>query len=84
MERKSHDLVSQAVSNRGVPVIGSAKILGTIMVIFTNIGIGTKQQEDRYRYRYLYSSNSWYINGLCIGFLCYPCGSLVPVAYCSL
>ena len=49
------------------------------MVIFTNIGIGTEQQEDRYRYRYLYSSNiSLYINGLCIGFLRYPYGYFVP------
>ena len=54
------------------------------MVISTNIGIGTEQQEDRYRYRYLYSSNSLYINRLCTGFLRYPCGSLVSVAYCSL
>ena len=45
------------------------------MAFFTNIGIGTEQQEDRYRYQYLYSSNSLYINGLCIGFLRYPCGS---------
>ena len=45
------------------------------MVFFTNIGIGTEQQEDRYHYQYLYSSNSLYINGLCIGFLRYPCGS---------
>ena len=69
---------------RGVPIIGSAIISATNMAIFTNIGIGTEQQEDRYRYRYLYSSNSLYINGLCIGFLHYSCGSLVPVAYCSL
>ena len=68
----------------GVPIIGSAIISTTNMVIFTNIGICTEQQEDRYRYRYLYSSNSLYINGLCIGFLRYSCGSLVPVAYCSL
>ena len=38
---------------RGVPIIGSAIISATNMVIFTNIGIGTEQQEDRYRYRYL-------------------------------
>ena len=69
---------------RGVPIIRLAKTLATNMVIFTNIGIGTEQQEDRYRYRYLYSSNSLYISGLCIGYLRYPCGSLVPVAYCSL
>ena len=61
--------------SRGVPIIGSATISATDMVLFTNIGIGTEQQKDRYRYRYLYSSNSLYINGLCIGFLRYPCGS---------
>ena len=66
--------------SRGVPIIGLAKISATDMVIFNNIGIGTKQQEDRY----LHSSNSLYINGLCIGFLRYPCGCLVSVAYCSL
>ena len=60
---------------RGVLIIGSATISATNMVFFTNIGIGTEQQEDRYRYRYLYSSNGLYINGLCIGFLHYPCGS---------
>ena len=65
--------------SRGVPIIRSAKISATNMVIFTNIGIGTEQQEDRYHYRYLYSSNSLYINRLCIGFLRYLCGSLVPV-----
>ena len=59
---------------RGVPIIGSASISATDMVFFTNIGIGTEQQEDRYRYRYLCSSNSLYINGLFIGFLRYPCG----------
>ena len=69
---------------RGVPIIGSATISATDMAFFTNIRIGTEQQEDRYRYRYLYSSNGLYINGLCIGFLRYSCGSLVPVAYCSL
>ena len=56
---------------RGVPIIGSAKISATNMVIFTNISIVTEQQEDRYCYRYLYSSK-------CIGFLRYSCGSLVP------
>ena len=70
--------------HRGVPIIGSAIISATNMAIFTNIGIGTEQQEDRYRYRYLYSSKSLYINKLCIGFLHYSGGSLVPVAYCSL
>ena len=79
-----HHLVDNDVDSRGVPIIGSAIISATNMAIFTNIGIGTEQQEDRYRYRYLYSSNSLYINGLCIGFLYYSCGSLVPVAYCSL
>ena len=69
-----------AIHLRGVPIIGSAIISATNMAIFTNISIGTEQQEDRYRYRYLYSL---YINGLCIGFLHYSCGSLVPVAYCS-
>ena len=68
----------------GVPIIGSAKVSAIDMVIFTNIGIGTEQQGDQYRYQYLYSSNSLYINGLYIGFLRYTCGSLVPVAYCSL
>ena len=53
---------------RGVPIIGSAIILATDMVIFNNIGISTEQQEDQYRYRYLCSSNSLYINGLRIGF----------------
>ena len=48
---------------RAVPIIGSAKISATDMAIFTNIGIGTEQYEDRYRYRYLYR-NSLYINGL--------------------
>ena len=48
---------------RGVPIIGSASISATDTVIFTNIGIGTEQQEDRYCYRYLCSSNSLYING---------------------
>ena len=71
-------------SCRGVPIIGSATISATDMAFFTNIRIGTEQQEDRYHYRYLYSSNGLYINGLCIGFLRYSCGSLVPVAYCSL
>ena len=71
------------VWDRGVPIIGSAIVSATNMVIFTNIGIGTEQQEDRYRYRYLYTSNSLYINGLCI-VLHYSCGSLVPVAYYSL
>ena len=56
------------ITDRGVPIIGSAIISATNMAIFTNIGIGTEQQEDRYRYRYLYISNSLYINGLCIGF----------------
>ena len=51
--------------HRGVPIIGSATISATDMAFFTNIGIGTEQQEDRYRYRYLYSSNNLYINGLC-------------------
>ena len=69
------------IYSRGAPVIRSARILATDMVIFANIGIGTEQQEDRYCYRNLYGSNSLYINGLCIGFLHYPCGSLVPVAY---
>ena len=46
------------ILNRGVPIIGSAKISATDMVIFTNIGIGIEQQEDGYRYRYLYISNS--------------------------
>ena len=68
----------------GVPIIGSAKILATDMVIFTNIGISTEQQEDRYCYRYLYSSNSLYINGLCIDLLRIHVALLVPVAYCSL
>ena len=68
---------------RGVPIIGSATISGTDMVFFTNIGIGTEQEEDRNRYRYLYSSNSLYINGLCIGLLRYLCGS-GSLAYCSL
>ena len=31
-------------------MIGSAKISATDMVIFTNIGIGTEQQEERYHY----------------------------------
>ena len=69
---------------RGVPIIGSATISATDMAFFTNIGISTEQQKDRYHYRYLYSSNSLYINGLCVDFLRYSCGSLVPVAYCSL
>ena len=32
---------------RGVPIIGSTTILATDMVFFTNIGIGTEQQEDQ-------------------------------------
>ena len=32
--------------SRGVPIIGSASISATDMVFFTNIGIGTEQQED--------------------------------------
>ena len=36
---------------RAVPIIGSAKISAADMAIFTNIGIGTEQHEDRYRYR---------------------------------
>ena len=76
--------IKHVLAIRGVPIIRSAIISTTNMVIFTNIGICTEQQEDRYCYRYLYSSNSLYINGLCIGFLRYSCGSLVPVAYCSL
>ena len=44
---------------RAVPIIGSGKISVTDMAIFTNIGIGTEQYEDRYLY-----SNSLYINGL--------------------
>ena len=83
-----HDKVSPKrfgiVVTRGVPIIRSATISATDMAFFTNIRIGTEQQEDQYRYRYLYSSNDLYINGLCIGFLRYSCGSLVPVAYCSL
>ena len=31
--------------SRGVPIIGSAIISATNMAIFTNIGIGTEQQE---------------------------------------
>ena len=57
------NVFDQAVGPRAVPIIGLAKISATDMAIFTNIGIGTKQYEDRYRYRYLYS-NSLYINGL--------------------
>ena len=32
---------------RAVPIIGSAKISATNMAIFTNIGIGTEQYEER-------------------------------------
>ena len=34
-----------AVESRGALIIGSAKISATGMVIFTNIGISTEQQE---------------------------------------
>ena len=36
------------ISHRGVPILGSAIISATNMVIFTNIDIGTEQQEDLY------------------------------------
>ena len=65
--------------SRSVPIIGLAIILATDVVVFTNISIGTEQQEDQYCYRYLYSSNSLYTNGLCTGLLRYSCRSSVPV-----
>ena len=46
-----------ALTSRGVPIIGSAKISAD-MVIFTNSVSGAGQQEDRYRYQFLYSSKS--------------------------
>jgi len=45
-----------AINTRGVPIIDSANISASNMVLFTNIGIGEKQHDDRYRYQYLYSS----------------------------
>ena len=42
---------STTVYTRGIPIIGSAKILATNMVVFTNIGIGTEQHKDRYHYQ---------------------------------
>ena len=67
-------------TTRGVPIIGSAEISATDIAFFT---ISVSVQNSR-SYRYLYSINSLYINGLYIGFLHYPCGCLVAVAYCSL
>ena len=81
---KETPLLFPLILARGVPIIRSAIISATDMVIFTNFSIGTEQQEDRYCYRYLYSNNSLYIKGLYIGFLCYLYGSLVSIAYCSL
>ena len=51
-KEKGHKQAKLYISGRGVPIIGSAKISANDMVIFTNIGIGTEQQEDLYRYRY--------------------------------
>jgi len=49
-------LTVSCFNTRGVPIIGSADISATDMALFTNIGIGEKQHDDRYYYRYLYSS----------------------------
>ena len=43
---KSGFLVRNSITTRGVPIIGSAKISATDMVIFTNIGIGMEDNVE--------------------------------------
>jgi len=51
------------LQSRGVPIIGSADLSATDMVLFTNIGIGEKQHDDQYCYQYRYLYSSIRING---------------------
>ena len=69
---------NSVAKTRGIPIIGSATISATDMVFFTNIGIGTEQQVDRYCYHYLYSSNSLHITDYALVFYVIH----VALAYC--